>query len=59
MSEPRDDANPGGRPPVLDEHKRRTIVALLANGSSRRVAAWLLERRNPQEFAQRPPAEAV
>ncbi len=108
MFEPRDDANPGGRPPVLDEQKRRIIIALLANGSSRRMAAhyvrcspatlvrtmdrdpdfaaavaqaeesteidalrrirnasrnerywraaaWLLERRNPQEFAQRPP----
>ena len=29
----------GGRPPVLDEKKRRQIIALLANGSSRRVAA--------------------
>ena len=28
-----------GRPPVLDETKRRTIIALLANGSSRRMAA--------------------
>ena len=29
----------GGRPPILDETKRRKILALLANGSSRRVAA--------------------
>ncbi len=28
-----------GRPPVLDETKRKTIIALLANGSSRRMAA--------------------
>ncbi len=100
--------NSGGRPPVLDETKRKTIIALLANGSSRRVAAryvgcsaltiartaerdpdfaaeidraqqnaeiealryirsaarkdrywraaaWILERRNPDEFAPRPP----
>ena len=31
--------NSGGRPPTLDETKRRKILALLANGSSRRVAA--------------------
>ena len=31
--------NRGGRPPSLDEAKRRKIIALLANGSSRRVAA--------------------
>ncbi len=31
--------NSGGRPPALDETKRRKILALLANGSSRRVAA--------------------
>lgn len=31
--------NPGGRPPVLDERKRRIVLALLANGSSQRVAA--------------------
>ena len=107
-SDPSDDPHFGGRPPVLDEEKRRTIIAMLANGSSRRVAAgyagcahttltrtmlrdgefaaaviaaeknteidalrrirnasrndrywraaaWLLERRNPQDFAQRPP----
>jgi hypothetical protein len=100
--------NPGGRPPALDDEKRRQIIALLANGSSRRMAAnyvgcapntivrtmlrdpqfaaavreaeqnteiealrrvrnagrdhrywraaaWLLERRNPQDFAHRPP----
>jgi len=98
----------GGRPPVLDETKRRTIIALLANGSSRRMAAgyvgcapstltrtaardpefaaqlaraegnaetealsflrqaarkerywraaaWLLERKNPDDFAPRKP----
>jgi hypothetical protein len=98
----------GGRPPVLDETKRRTIVALLMNGSSRRMAAgyvgcapstltrtaardaefaaqlaraegnaetealrflrkaarkerywraaaWLLERKNPDDFAPRKP----
>jgi hypothetical protein len=28
-----------GRRPVLDESKRRTVIAMLANGSSRRVAA--------------------
>lgn len=28
-----------GRPPVLDERKRRVVLTLLANGSSRRVAA--------------------
>ena len=28
-----------GRPPCLDETRRRKIIALLANGSSRRVAA--------------------
>jgi transposase len=28
-----------GRPPVLDEARRRTIIALLMNGSSRRMAA--------------------
>ena len=97
-----------GRPASLDEEKRAQIVALLANGSSRRVAttivgcspstltrtasrdptfaeqlaraernveiealrairhaaklpcywraaAWLLERRNPDDFAHRPP----
>ena len=108
MSNPSDDSHLGGRPPVLDEEKRRKIIAVLANGSSRRVAAnyvgcapstitrttlrdpefavavaeaeqnteidslrrvrnaarndrywraaaWLLERRNPQDFAQRPP----
>ena len=107
-SDPSDDPNFGGRPPVLDEEKRRKIIAMLANGSSRRVvanyigcapstitrtilrdgefaaavaeaeqnteidalrhirnaarnnrywraAAWLLERRNPQDFAKRPP----
>ena len=102
-------ATPGpGRPPVLDEAKRKRLIALLANGSSRRVAAryvgcaqstitrtalrdpqfaaelahaersaeiealhnlreaarnerywraaaWLLERRNPEDFAQRQP----
>ena len=33
-------ATPGpGRPPVLDEAKRKRIIALLANGSSRRIAA--------------------
>jgi len=98
----------GGRPPTLDDAKRRKILALLANGSSRRVAArvagcshstiartamrdpefaaeldaaehnseiealrqvrkaakkdrywraaaWLLERRNPRDFARRTP----
>jgi hypothetical protein len=98
----------GGRPPALDETRRRKILALLANGSSRRVAAriagcshstiartaqrdpefaaeldaaehnfevealrlirnaaksgrywraaaWLLERRNPRDFAKRTP----
>ena len=107
MSDLLDAADPAGRPPVLDEHKRRTIIAMLANGSSRRMAAnyvaappprwpapcsatpssppppwaeqnteidalrrvrhasrnernwraaaWLLERRNPQDFAQHPP----
>jgi hypothetical protein len=107
-SDPCDDPHFGGRPPVLDEEKRRKIIAMLANGSSRRVAAnyvgcapstitrailrdgefaaavaqaeqnteidalrhirnaarnnrywraaaWLLERRNPQDFAKRPP----
>jgi hypothetical protein len=97
-----------GRPPTLDEKKRRKILAILANGSSRRVAArvvgcahstiartaqrdpafaaeldaaehcaeiealrlirdaarnqrywraaaWLLERRNPSDFAARSP----
>ncbi len=97
-----------GRPPVLDENKRRQVVAILANGSSRRVAAhvvgcshstiartaqrnpdfaaeieaaeygvevralrqinaaadkgrywrtaaWLLERRNPRDFAPKTP----
>ncbi len=106
-------ANPGpGRPPVLDEAKRRRIIALLANGSSRRIAAryvgcapstitrtalrdfqfatelahaersaeiealhnlrkaarnerywraaaWLLERTNPDDFAQRQPNVAT
>ncbi len=28
-----------GRPPVLDEDKRRTVIAMVANGSSRRMAA--------------------
>jgi hypothetical protein len=28
-----------GRPPVLDEARRRTIIALVSNGSSRRMAA--------------------
>jgi len=31
--------NRGGRPESLDDAKRRKIIALLANGSSRRVAA--------------------
>jgi hypothetical protein len=97
-----------GRPPALDDAKRNTIIAMLANGSSRRVAAryvgcapstitrtadrdpafadqlaraqqnvevgalrcirnatkksrywraaaWLLERRNPDDFAPRKP----
>ena len=38
-SDPSDDPHFGGRPPVLDEEKRRKIIAMLANGSSRRVAA--------------------
>jgi hypothetical protein len=38
-SDPSDDPHSGGRPPVLDEEKRRKIIAMLANGSSRRVAA--------------------
>ncbi len=99
----------GGRPPTLDENKRRKIIAVLANGSSRRVAArivgcahstitrtaardpefaaqldaaehnveievlrnirraarsgrywragaWLVERKNPRDFAPRTPA---
>jgi hypothetical protein len=107
-SDPSDGPHFGGRPTVLDEEKRRKIIAMLANGSSRRMAAayagcahstlarticrdpqfaaavadaeknteiealhrirkasrnerywraaaWLLERRNPQDFAQRPP----
>ena len=105
---PTADKDPGGRPPTLDERKRRQIIAILANGSSRRVAAravgcststiqrtadrdpefaaeldaaeqtleiealrhirqaakngrywrasaWLLERRNPSDFARRDP----
>ncbi len=106
-------ATPGpGRPPVLDEAKRKRIIALLANGSSRRIAAhyvgcaqstitrtalrdpqfaaelahaernaeiealhnlrkaaqnerywraaaWLLERRNPEDFAERQPNAAT
>ena len=97
-----------GRPPALDDAKRKIIIAMLANGSSRRVAAryvgcapstvtrtamrdpefaaelaraeqnaeiealhllrnaakkdrywraaaWLLERRNPDDFAPRKP----
>jgi hypothetical protein len=70
---------------VLNDAKRKTIIALIANGSSRRAAAelaraeqatevsllrsvhaaaketkhwraaaWLLERRNPEDFAPRP-----
>ncbi len=39
MSDSLDAPNPGGRPPVLDEEKRRTVIAMLANGSSRRMAA--------------------
>ena len=31
-----------GRPAVLDEKKRRQVVAILANGSSRRVAALVV-----------------
>lgn len=31
---------PKGRPPVLDEMKRREILAILAVGCSRRTAAW-------------------
>ena len=105
---PPEEKIPRGRPPILTPEKRRTILALLANGSSRRIAAefadcspstiyratqrdpefaaavataennievellrqlrkaartdrywraaaWLLERRNPRDFAQRPP----
>jgi hypothetical protein len=108
MNEILDQVNPGGRPPALDQEKRRKIIALLAGGNSRRTAAgyvgcapntivrtmlrdpdfaaavnkaeqnteiealrrirnagrdhrywraaaWLLERRNPQDFAHRPP----
>jgi len=32
-------ANDGGRSPILNDAKRRKILALLANGSSRGVAA--------------------
>ncbi|MEN6452559.1 MAG: hypothetical protein ABFC96_18875, partial [Thermoguttaceae bacterium] len=38
MAEQQDDGNPGGRPTVLSDDKRRTILAMLANGSSRRMA---------------------
>ena len=31
-SDPADDPHFGGRPPVLDEEKRRKIIAMLANG---------------------------
>ena len=103
---PSDEKTPRGRRTILTPEKRRTILALLANGSSRRIAAqyadcspstiyraagrdpefaaavataennvevellrrlrkaaqtdrywraaaWLLERRNPRDFAQR------
>jgi hypothetical protein len=108
MTDQTEKPNDGGRPPVLDDNKRRKIIAIIANGSSRRVAArivgcahstitrtavrdpefaveldaaehsaevealrnlrhaartdrywraaaWLLERKNPQEFAARGP----
>jgi hypothetical protein len=107
MSDPTGGQNLG-RPPALDDAKRKTVIALLSNGSSRRVAAgyvgcapstitrtaardpdfaaevahaehhaeiealrlvrnaarkerywraaaWLLERRNPNDFAPRKP----
>jgi hypothetical protein len=107
VTNPPDGRKPG-RPPVLDDDKRRTIIAMLTNGSSARVAAayvgcapttiartagrdpdfaaelaraqqnaeiealrflrkaarkdrywraaaWLLERRNPDDFARREP----
>ena len=36
---PADEKTPRGRPTILTPEKRRTILALLANGSSRRIAA--------------------
>ena len=46
MADPSDEReeNRGGRPVCLDENKRRKIIALLANGSSRRVAARYVGR---------------
>ena len=39
IDNPPENQNCGGRPATLDPAKRRKIIALLANGSSRRVAA--------------------
>ena len=36
---PADEPIPRGRPAILTAEKRRTILAMLANGSSRRIAA--------------------
>jgi hypothetical protein len=39
LSEPSEENEKIGRPATLDERKRRQIIAIVANGSSRRVAA--------------------
>ena len=39
MPDQPEEKDQGERPPILDDTKRRKILALLANGSSRRVAA--------------------
>lgn len=51
----------GGRPPILDENKRRKIIALLANGSSRRVAGRIAgcSHTTIERTAQRDPEFAA
>ena len=53
-------ATPGpGRPPVLDEAKRKRIIALLANGSSRRIAAPLCGLCPKHDHAHRSPRSPI
>ena len=54
MADPSDEReeNRGGRPVCLDENKRRKIIALLANGSSRRVAARYVGARPARSTAR-------
>ncbi len=60
IQNPAEKPNDIGRPPVLNDEKRRQVISLLANGSSRRVAAQIVgcATSTIERTAERDPAFA-